>query len=183
MLGASVNCSPEFLNPRPNPALLEKLAGAGGGNVFSITDLQKGPFQHDRQQTYQPQEMWRWLLQLAIILFPLDVALRRVHIDREEWRLWWERLGKRVRGQSPDGQPASSENLGELLTRRQKAQEGRGGSSLPLAASEIKTPVPIQMPGSKAEMAPKESPKVVVKDVSATERLLEAKRRARKRPD
>ena len=34
---------------------------------------------------YQPRDLWEWLLKLAITLFPLDVGVRRIQIDRAEW--------------------------------------------------------------------------------------------------
>ncbi len=33
---------------------------------------------------YSAEHVW-WLLAAAIVLFPLDVGIRRVQLDREEW--------------------------------------------------------------------------------------------------
>ena len=49
----------------------------------SATD---NPFTHDRIKTAQPRILWEWLLKLAVILFVLDVGVRRIDLDREEWR-------------------------------------------------------------------------------------------------
>jgi hypothetical protein len=82
-LGLSVNYSPEFDDAGPNTALLRRLAELGGGKVLDPdTD---NPFTHDRKKTFQPLDLRDWLLKLAILLFPLDVAVRRIQIDRDEW--------------------------------------------------------------------------------------------------
>ena len=38
-----------------------------------------------RTQTQITRDLWESLLQLAVILFTLDVGVRRIQIDREEW--------------------------------------------------------------------------------------------------
>ena len=43
------------------------------------------PFLHDRQKTFQPRDLWESLLKFAIILFTVDVGVRRIQIGRDEW--------------------------------------------------------------------------------------------------
>ena len=71
-LGLSVNYSPEFDDSEPNLSLLRRLAELGGGKILNPTT--DSPFLHDRQKTFQPQDLRDWLLGFAILLFPLDVA-------------------------------------------------------------------------------------------------------------
>jgi len=83
-LGASVNYSPEFNATEPNLNLLRRLAEAGGGKVLDPDTPADNPFLHGRVRTFQPRDLWEWLLKLAIIMFPLDVGVRRIQIDRAE---------------------------------------------------------------------------------------------------
>ncbi|MBC8003288.1 MAG: hypothetical protein H7X97_11945, partial [Opitutaceae bacterium] len=83
VLGASVNYSPEFAATEPNINLLTRLAEAGGGKV--LDPAVDNPFLIDRKKTFQPVDLWETLLRLAIVLFTLDVGVRRIQIDREEW--------------------------------------------------------------------------------------------------
>ena len=86
-LGASVNYSPEFNATEPNIHLLQQMAETSGGKMlpFQPATPEDNPFLHDRKKTFQPHDLWQWLLQLAICLFPLDVGVRRIQLDRDEW--------------------------------------------------------------------------------------------------
>ncbi|MBU6401534.1 MAG: VWA domain-containing protein, partial [Verrucomicrobia bacterium] len=75
VLGASVNYSPEFNTAEPNLNLLRRLAETGGGRVLNPLRPADNPFAHDRRRTFQPRDLWEWLLKLAVVLFPLDVAV------------------------------------------------------------------------------------------------------------
>jgi hypothetical protein len=74
-LDLSVNYSPEFDDSGPNMNLLRRLAELGGKMLDANTD---NPFLHDRKKTFQPLDLRDWLLKFAILLFPLDVAVRRI---------------------------------------------------------------------------------------------------------
>jgi len=81
VVGASVNYSPEFDAREPNLSLLRRLAELGGGKL--LDPGLDNPFQLNRVRTFQPRDLWEDLLRLLIVLFVLDVALRRVDFDRE----------------------------------------------------------------------------------------------------
>lgn len=68
-------------------ALLTDLAQLGGGKVLEIA--QPGmAFSHDISPEPRRVPLWPWLLLASILLFPLDVAVRRVSLTpRELWRL------------------------------------------------------------------------------------------------
>src|SRR6266496_611625 len=122
-LGASVNYSPEFSATEPNQNLLRRLAEAGGGKVLEPDIPTDNPFQHDRVKTFQPRDWWEWLLKFAIVLFPLDVGVRRIQLDRAEWvratqtlRRWlffWRGVPRT---------PEADESLAALLTRRDEVR-------------------------------------------------------------
>lgn len=200
-LGASLNYSPEFDAADPDLGLLRRLAEAGAGRVLDPSNPADNPFLHDRHRTHQPRDLWWWLLATAILLFPVDVGLRRVQLDREEWaraRDWLaRRIGWRVR--RPAAEPRG-EGMAALLARKEQV---RGSQPQAPAAVPAVTPDPgLLRPrqptterGSDAESGPPPRPDMPGSPAAdpapptpgnesretATQRLLDAKRRARRR--
>jgi hypothetical protein len=186
----SVNYSPEFDDSGPNTAFLRHLAEMGGGKVLNPdTD---NPYAHDRKETFQPLDLRDWLLKLAILLFPLDVAVRRIQIDRAEWLKWGKTLRRWLMPWS--GVPRTKEadeSLSALLTRRGQVRSERTAVAPSPSLFEPEKPVQVSEPGKPApisggEPSPtagegaKPPPK---EQTSVTSRLLDAKRRAKKRTD
>lgn len=186
VVGASVNYSPEFNDPEPNLNLLRRLADLSGGKVLDPRNPVENPFLHDRQKTYQPRDLWEWLLKLAVILFPLDVGVRRIQLAREEWRratttlrkwLFFWRGGERA--------AEADDSLTALLARRNQVREQTAGPSRPelfrprqvaAAAAETSAPTP---GNAQTEAAPAASaPPAQTPPASTASRLLAAKRRA-----
>jgi hypothetical protein len=197
VVGASVNYSPEFTAPEPNLPLLRRLAEAGNGKMLEwpssptspVASLQN-PFLHERRRTFQPVDWWEILLKLGVILFVLDVGLRRIQLEREEllkmlaWAkrtfLFWKSIPRPVE---------SDQSLAALLARRDAVRT----KTAPLEARpELFQPVqspalpskPLASPSPQAAGSAKEEeqPKAGAGPASesTTSRLLEAKRRARK---
>ncbi len=83
--GAAGNYSPEFSAAEPNPMLLADIARVTGGRVLPADPEQdrEAIWARDLPPGYRVHPGWKWLLWLALVLFPLDVAIRRVMID---WR-------------------------------------------------------------------------------------------------
>jgi hypothetical protein len=204
VVGASVSYSPEFTSPEPNVNLLRRLAESGGGMLLDPANLTANPFLHDRARTYQAQDLWEWLLKLAVILFVADVGIRRIQIDREEWlrataglrRILFFWKGK-------PSTPEAQESLSNLLAAREGV---RGGRTAPGARTRedlfkpVQAGAPIEYqpgeteaggePVSTAPIAPRPpagAPKPEGEQKPApepggtTSRLLEAKRRAQQR--
>ena len=65
-----------------NDALLATLRSATGGRAI---DLPAQPWTHDLEATDAYTDLWPLLLILALLLWPLDIALRRVSIGRREF--------------------------------------------------------------------------------------------------
>ena len=185
VVGASVNYSPEFNATEPNLNLLRRLADSGGGKLLEPTVLDLNPFSHDRRKTYQPRDLWETLIKLAILLFVLDVAVRRIQLDREEL----ERLAKRLAfWRAAPQTTAAEESLSALLVRRDQVRSTKTAAEArpdlfrpekPVAEVAPTAPAPASALTPTAESAPPpaETP------VSTTSRLLEAKRRAQKRKE
>jgi hypothetical protein len=189
-VGASVNYSPEFTAPEPNLSLLTRLAEASGGKVLDLVGPTLNPFLHDRKRTFQPRDWWEWLLKAAVILFVLDVGIRRLQLDREQWEKGLAMVKQTIFFWKGSARPAKpDESLAALLARR---DEVRARQSAPTAEPRPELFTPQQPPTEGSTPAP--SPQVKLeeaepaasdeeKPVSTTSRLLDAKRKAQRKSD
>lgn len=193
VVGASVNYSPEFAAGEPNVSLLRRIADAGGGRLLDPNDRQASPFTHDRLKTHQPLDLWEWLLKLAVILFVLDVGVRRIQIDREEWLKATADL-RRIIFFWKRAQPASesAESLASLLAKRGEVRSTRtaSGEARPELFRPEQATAPVEWSTDQATAGtppPDAAPAVTrqepepEKPAGTTSRLLEAKKRAQKR--
>jgi len=134
-----------------NEPVLAALRAAGGGTAI-VTPL--GPWRHDLSTTDRFTELWPLLLILALLLWPLDIALRRMSLGRRELaaaRDWVVDFGRRRKA------TARRTTTGESLL----AARGRAGSSEAraaiLAASEAsRASTPVQTPEPVPPIAPSE---------------------------
>jgi Ca-activated chloride channel homolog len=182
VVGASLAASPELITSGANLPLLQRLAEVTGGRVLDPTGPASNPFFHERVKTYQSQELWEWLLRFVIIAFVLDVGVRRIQLEREEWQRAWRRLvswlsfGARTAPAAP-----GSPSLASLLARRNEIRDQREVPSRLFAASaepKVTQPAaPVVLPSPP----PAATPEAEAAEVSTTSRLLDAKRRAQRR--
>jgi hypothetical protein len=193
-VGASVNYSPEFLASEPNVSLLRHLVESGGGKLLDPSVVALNPFEHDRQKTYQPRDLWEWLLKLAVILFTLDVGVRRIQIDREEWLKATQTLRRWIFFWPGAPRPAEADvSLAALLARRDEVRSHQTAPAVEPDPSlfQPEKPVTEPLPGiSTTAGSPlqQQQPAAAVAEAepepeaaTTTSRLLEAKRRAQKR--
>jgi uncharacterized membrane protein len=198
-LGASVNYSPEFNAIEPNLNLLRRLAESGKGKLLDPASLDLNPFSHDRQKTYQPRALWESLIRFAVLLFILDVAVRRIQLDRDElrramqklraWLLFWEGVPR---------SPQAEESLAALLARRDAVRSRQTAPAaqpdpdlfrpqktpaLPLPGAEPPDALAPGPPRPGVELAAQPAGTALEEPApaSTTSRLLEAKRRAQQR--
>jgi len=199
VMGASVNYSPEFTAPEPNLNLLARLAEAGGGKLLEVPsapgdpiDAANNPFLYDRRKTYQPRDWWDWLLKLAVILFVLDVGLRRIQLDREQIEKILVTIRRTVFFWKGVPRPVQAdESLAALLTRRdavRATQTAPAQETRPELFQPVQTVKLPEKPAGKATPAATEANetettpgKGAQKPESTTGRLLDAKRRAQKK--
>jgi uncharacterized membrane protein len=195
VVGASVNYSPEFTASEPNFNLLRRLAETGGGKILDPAIPSQNPFEHDRRKTFQPRDLWEWLLRFAVILFTVDVGVRRIQLDRDEiskairalrrWIFFWQGVPRT---------PEAEESLAALLSRREQVRSKQPVPMLQPRADlfrpekTVSAPLPGTEEASEAEIPPVNSPIEPAKPAAdqeppatTTSRLLEAKRRAQKR--
>jgi len=169
----------------PNEPFLAALRAATGG--IAIED----PLQvwtHDLTSTSRFTDLWPILLVLALILWPLDIAFRRVSIGRRELsaaRGWVAGVGRR---KTVAPRPAVSEGL---LAARNRAGSSGARSALRAEPEAAPAAAPASAPPAPATAAPappataqppKDTPPAAAPASSDTlARLRDAKRRARER--
>ncbi len=81
--GFDVSVSPEYKALGCNSYLLGHIAQETEGRVIKLKDYDK-VFEHSIKQSYQVKVIWPFLIVLAMLLFPLDIALRRIFLP-EGW--------------------------------------------------------------------------------------------------
>jgi Ca-activated chloride channel family protein len=187
VLGASVNYSPEFLAAEPNFNLLRRISEIGSGRMLDIQNPAFNPFEFDRKKTFQPNDLWEWLLRLAILLFPIDVGIRRIQLDRAEWEKFLSIIRAKIFFWQTKPRPIEAEESLDALLARRAEVRAKTTSAEPIAdlfrpasAPVLEEPVANQTSQS-APPAPEQKPKQEKEPVGTTSRLLEAKRRAQKR--
>lgn len=191
-VGASLNYSPELDAPGPNLNLLRGIAEATGGKVLDPSRPGSNPFYDDRRTTWQPHALWEALLKLAIVLFVLDVGIRRLDPDPQEIEKLWRAAvsGILFWRQAPTAPASAGPSLPALLARRDEVRQQRSAPAvhslaapLPAGAQPIRTPAPGTSPA--AESFPSQADEELKapsgsggRRAATTDRLLEAKRRA-----
>ena len=176
---------------------LAALRSVTGG---SVVETARDPWTHDLTATSSFTDLWPLLLLLALLLWPIDIALRRVSIGRREFagaRDWVRGIGGRRRMAAP--RTATSESL---LVARERAAGSSSRAALRAAptteagvtatASAAPTPTPTATaaapstpvataPVATAPTAPSTPPAAPEDATDTIARLREAKRRARDR--
>jgi len=81
--GFDVSVPPEYKNLGCNSYLLGQIAQETEGRVIKLKDYDK-VFEHSIKQSYQVKVIWPFLIVLAMLLLPLDIAVRRIFLP-EGW--------------------------------------------------------------------------------------------------
>ncbi len=145
--GWVLSYSPEYRLRETDTGLLEKLAGlTGGRNVGEEPTL---ALRRDIRESRASANLWPYLLLFAILLFPVDIALRRIIItptDVQKLREWLrERFGI--------GRDAQAEKVQSARLAALKGAKERATAAMPIMtvgpadpappAAERPTPPPI----------------------------------------
>ncbi len=167
-LGFVAPYSPEYRTGGTDRALLGRLAAITGGSELAEP---AAAFADNLPFVGAVQEIWDVLLLIVVLLFPLDIALRRVMLEPGLLGRLAARLGLR-HAEHPAAEPAEPV-LGTLVRARDRA---RRRQSRQTAADVSTTPTvedqPIASPGDVEK--PDEA-----SSTDSLARLREAKRRAR----
>jgi uncharacterized membrane protein len=175
VVGANMYYSPEFSASGTNLHLLQSLAEAGGGRLLTESS---DPFGWGRLQTQRGHDLWRFLLAMVVLLMPVDVGIRRVQLDPGEWRLVWNRLMRWLHLRRQIVSSPAEVSLAALLASRDKVRSENMPPNVATMRRLETRDASRDLPTAKAEPAPatEETARVTM---STTDRLLEAKRRAR----
>jgi hypothetical protein len=197
--GVVVPYSPEYLTSGADRGLLEELARrTGGGELLEPL----GAFVHNLPSVDLAREIWRPLLLLAALLFPLDVAVRRLAVSQSDLssaRSWIAERFTPSHGRS--AQAEQPQLLGRLFEARQRARQRPSGepepeqtssdrrSSASSADLEIEKGIKkaTEQPDKKPPASPSsgytqnEEPTPTENQTDSLARLREAKKRARRK--
>lgn len=177
---------PEYKDIQTNRRLLERIAKLTGGK---IDPKPEDAFKLDLREAKIPTDLWWGLTLVAILLFPLDVAIRRIAIDASEARALAAKCISAIKARTTRVDKSSKkeledETVGRLLNAKKTrgADEPRPDWAHPISAEkqpkkdESRPSPPVST--SEAEKPRQEEPSQYLDMAS---RLLEAKRRARDR--
>jgi uncharacterized membrane protein/Mg-chelatase subunit ChlD len=197
-VGLVAQTAAEYRQLGANEPFLASLRTATGGSVVATA---LDPWRHDLTATDRFTELWPLLLVLALLLWPLDIALRRMSLGRRELgaaRSWVRGIGRRRRAAGP--RTATAEGLLAATGRARtgdaraalRARQASGSSaasdpvpSAPIPASRApSTPTPEAAPARPAPTPAAASAATPAAPADASDtmtRLRDAKRRARDR--
>ncbi len=100
-VGLVAQTAAEYRQLGANEPFLASLRAATGGSVIATA---LDPWRHDLTATDRFTDLWPLLLVLALLLWPLDIALRRMSLGRRELvaaRGWVGGIGRRRRAAAP----------------------------------------------------------------------------------
>lgn len=188
-LGFVVPYSPEHLAGGVNRGLLAELARlTGGGELLEPARA----FLHNLPAADFAREVWRPLLLLSMLLFPIDVALRRLVVGREDWAkaAAWVREKVSFRRE----EVGERRVLGRLFEARERARRRdavRQDAAPPATDGDYRGTKPEVPSGQRSapssdtprqeEEAPSPPAEAPASQEEAMARLRDAKKRARRR--
>lgn len=185
----SIPYPPEYKDLAPNVPLLKRIATETSGRFDPTADsLFAGSFRQSRTYT----DIWQLLALIALLMLPVDVAVRRVAVSPQQAAEIWAALAGHVRARIAHrrsrAKPERTETLTALLGVKKAVSK----------PSELEEPPVIVLPVTPRqahEQQPKAEPAAPVKPPTpepkaeptaagdTTSRLLEAKRRAREKKE
>jgi uncharacterized membrane protein len=183
--GLVVSYSPEYGDTRDNPQLLRDLAAINGGRVDPPA---ASVFEVTAQAVGTVTEIGLPLLWLALLLWPLDIGLRRLYPRLSEFAPGLATLtawfGRR-RPVAPDESLArlsAAKRRAHKPTRDMRAVPELRASIAPPAPQAVAQPADGQAPAAQPQAAPAAAaPPAGAPDEDQLARLLAAKQRAKKR--
>ncbi len=169
-LGLVVPYSPEYQASGTDSAVLNQLARLTGGGELSEP---AAAFVHNLPATDRAREFWAPLLLIVALLFPLDVALRRVMLGPRDFQKGVAWLRERLPAR-PETVAGRERALGRLFEARDRVRGRRGGGD-----AEAPLPRSSEPPSPSSTEGAKPAPPLP-SDEDSLARLREAKKRARR---
>ncbi len=134
--GWALSYSPEYQRIDPDPDLLLRLSAVGNGQVSSPRPEEV--FKHDLKATRASQPIAPWLLLIAALLLPFDIAVRRLIITKHDVRLMREWVAQRLpsRAGSPTYKAETNPQMEALRSAKSRV---RGSKAPPAREMPIET--------------------------------------------
>ncbi|HMR67241.1 MAG TPA: hypothetical protein PKE64_24785, partial [Anaerolineae bacterium] len=147
--GLIVPYSPEYGQLSADQPALTELAATTGGQLLSDPAAAFAPGTGAGRQAWPA---WPLLLLLATLLFPLDVALRRLRWGHREWLQTRQWLSERGPGRRPQPAPvAAPPVLSDLFQARERARRRQANLGRPVdPPAETASPSPPEPPSAPA---------------------------------
>ena len=167
--------SPEYREFETNPQLLASVAALTGGQ--DLAGLETAVFDHTLPTEATTRPIWTWLTLLAVLLLPLDIAIRRLVITRRDWERAWAASFGRLQPAGVTPAPRT-EQVSRLFEAKQRAE--KSASRPDQDPAEPATPVMInrEQRGEERPYQPSQTDLPLKADEKATlaSRLLQKKR-------
>jgi hypothetical protein len=186
-VGLVAQTAAEYRQLGPNEPFLASLRTATGGSVVATA---ADPWAHDLTATDRFTELRPLLLVLALLLWPLDIALRRMSVGRREFAAagaWVRGIGRRRRTAGPrtataEGMLAASERVRSNESRvALRAAAAESGVMAPAPGPAELTPASVAAATPPTADAAGPTPAIETETADTLARLRDAKRRARDR--
>lgn len=176
--GWALSYSPEYQRIDPDPDLLLRLSAVGNGQVSSPRPEEV--FKHDLKAEHASQPIAPWLLLIAALLLPFDIAVRRLIITRHDLVLFQEWVAQRLpalRRASRQGEPAPANPQMEALRSAKSRVRENQPTKVETPTKSTAEPV---LPAVETKPAPKETSTKQETPTSTTSALLARKKNIKK---
>ena len=171
--------SPEYREPESDPDSLYRLTLAVNGRIASGNPVDI--FAHTLPAPGAARAVWPWLVTLAALLLPVDIALRRLTLSRADLhRAWTGAIGRLQARRGAAGLGAQrSERMAALLHAKERTR-GTGSSTQTPAppVTQFRSPISPDDP-AKSQATPEpgpQPPSTADRPASTTAALLARKR-------
>lgn len=122
--GIAISYSPEYAIHSGSKERMERIAQQGGGVVLS--DL-KEVFNQTPPSKWDHQDISFYLLVITTLLWPVEIAIRRLSMSKEDWlraKTWLVKVLRRPRGEK-ENEARYSHNFSQLQNRSRSAVQKR----------------------------------------------------------
>jgi hypothetical protein len=146
--------SPEYASLEGDPAYLAGMAEVGGGAVLAEPDES---IAHNLRGAGVRRDLWPYLLGLAVLLLPFDIAVRRLALGRRDFRRMWEWVVARLPGRHRPAAEAPSP-VGRLFQAKARSKARRAEApqlETTVVPPKVVPPPPTEQPGKPSARSPK----------------------------
>jgi uncharacterized membrane protein len=150
--GWVLSYSPEYTSAGADEGLLREIARLTGGRAYAGDAA--AVFAHDVAPRIAIAPLWPWLLVLALLLWPADIALRRLMVTRADLRA----LRQALLGRGAAGGTAREAQIAALMGARERARSRTGQGQETGPPGPGAGPAPAPSPGAAAPPNPSAAP-------------------------